>query len=1108
MRPRPFSTAAFTLAALLGLGGALAHGGEYCVPLMAKAPALDGKVEPGEWAGAVRIDGFTWGEALERRTATAYIGATADHLYFALVTQLPREGGLLADVQRDTEKLVFDDAVEVWLDPTPGQENGRRFQMLANSLGFRWFKMHPYGGVPDDPAWRGDWTVANGLHDGAWQCEIAVPVAQIAPGRKVTDGSWGVNLCRDWKQDWAWSCLGGSEYKPTERVTFVAGGVPVVGCQQRGDPFTGHIETALTLRNPAPEPVAARAELRLERDLMPEVKQAEAVQLAPGETKELVIKLTDNSTRKYKLTAQVTAGDGKTTVYSRTVAWAAAAPWTWTTHKRIIPPLDFQFAYYPYLNTMRIMADATNLPREAVLQGLTATVRKVGGEVVKTVTFDRLQDGRQELRFQLPPLRGEYEIALKATGKDVPAAEVVKPFERTVFEWEHNNLGRTTKVYPPFTPIRVADRTVSTVLREHRMSGAGLWDQVTAAGKDLLAAPMRWEVSAGGQVVEASPAGLRFTQTAENTAVAQAGFTAGPLRAAVTSTWDYDGMMRVDLALQPTGGKPVDALTLVIPLSDAQATHYHAMGDGIRNTLYARVPGGEGRVWDAGKVACSDLPRNFCSYLFVGTPVRGLSWFAENDSNWGWDPATPNVELVRTGGRLEMRVHLINKPQVITAPRTLTFGLLAAPVKPRLGADWRHKYRRDNYSLLGTDINWLALGDCGSVYPAGKDLYLWEMIKRGNREHLSDAEVDRVIERGKPYFAPYGQDRVNTFMAHVRYNLRARYGTKMVFYYNRASYQLADEFQTFKDEWCLTDWRTVGKGNGIWEIDAVPSDSYVDYNLYWYGKSFDVAGNQGVYWDNFFFLGSYNTALTGAYHKPDGSVVPSTGLWGLRELAKRTFQYMNERGMPPITMPHMTSTGILPLLSFATVQYDWEWKYSEGDVQYRFPREYILMVTDGELAGTWPVLLNDHGPQAEDPWVSRTFAAVCMVHELDCPYAPWSKVGQAQLKLFKPVDDILARPGVEAFRYWDDRPQPVKADDPDLPTIVYSVKGEEAVFAVVSYADRDVTANVAVDAAALGFPGGCKVVDTETDQEVPVADGKLSFPLKKHDIRVCRVVAR
>ena len=162
-----------------------------------------------------------------------------------------------------------------------------------------------------------------------------------------------------------------------------------------------------------------------------------------------------------------------------------------------------------------------------------------------------------------------------------------------------------------------------------------------------------------------------------------------------------------------------------------------------------------------------------------------------------------------------------------------------------------------------------------------------------------------------------------------------------------------------------------------------PAKSYIDYNLYWYAKSFELAGNGGVYWDNWFVAPSFNTGGTDAYRRADGNVVPTAGIWGLRELSKRTFVMMNELGMRPITFPHMTSFSPLPLLSFATVQYDWEWKYSEGDVQDRYRREYLQLASTGELAGAWPVLLGDQGPLGDDPWTQRTFTAVRIVHELD-----------------------------------------------------------------------------------------------------------------------------
>jgi len=536
------------------------------------------------------------------------------------------------------------------------------------------------------------------------------------------------------------------------------------------------------------------------------------------------------------------------------------------------------------------------------------------------------------------------------------------------------------------------------------------------------------------------------------------------------------------------------------------ATIIHANADRIRAPVAQKLPAGEGVVWDASKVACDDYIKNFCPYIYLGDAVRGLSWFAENDRGWSWDRKTPNLDVVRRGEQVILRVHFINKPTVIDRPRTITFGLLAAPVKPRLSPGgpnwWRYRYMRDKYALLGTDINWFGVG-CGSVYPVGRDLGLWEMLARGNKEKLSDADVQATIDRGLKFFEPYGPGEVKTWEAHVRHNLRSHLGQKMIFYYNRATIQRAEEFETFKDEWALEDLRSTGKGSGIGEIKIVPSPSYIDHALWWYAKSFELAGNQGVYWDNFFIAPTYNTQVSDAYAEPDGRTIPAAGIWALRDLAKRTFIMMNERGMRPITFPHMTSFNPLPMMAFATVQYDWEWKYSEGDVQDRFTRELILLMTTGDLAGVWPVPLSDAGKLAGDPWTQRTFAAVRLVHELDGGggFGGWDSKAPNN-KLAEPILKMLDEPGLVVYRYWDDRPQPVTASSPDVPTIVYSVPGKRAVAAAVSYSSKDENVSLTVDAKALGFTGPWRASDGETGDAVPADGGKITFPLKKHDIRV------
>jgi hypothetical protein len=591
-------------------------------------------------------------------------------------------------------------------------------------------------------------------------------------------------------------------------------------------------------------------------------------------------------------------------------------------------------------------------------------------------------------------------------------------------------------------------------------------------------------------------------------------FGLDPFNAAFTCTWDFDGTLRVDLTLQPTAGKTLDSLDLVIPFRADAATLIHANSDRIRAPVAKRIPDGDGVVWTGSEVASDDMPPNFCPYVFIGTPVRGLCWFAANDLGWSWDPETPNLDVRRVNGHVELRVHLVNQPMEIPEPRTITFGLLAAPVKPRLVAPgegrhwWRYRYFRDNYTLLGTDVNWLSIGTCGSFYPAGKDLYLWEMLRKGNEQKLSPETIKAVADWGAQYYRPFGEKRVETWVRHVRHNLRSRYGRKMVFYYNRASHQACEEFETFKDEWILTDLRSVGKGPGLGEIKVVPSPSYTDFNLYWYARSFEVGGNRGVYWDNWFLRPSFNTEMTAAYRREDGTVMPSTGIWELRELSRRTFLYLNERGMLPIVFPHMTSFNPLPMMAFSTVQYDWEWKYSQGDVQTRHTRELIQLMGTGEHAGVWPVPLTDHGGKSRDPWTQRTFTAVRLVHELD-GYGGfgqgWVESHQENRKLAQPVLDLLDDPELVVYRYWDDRPQPVRAENPDVPTIVYAVPGREALVVATSYAEADLDAVLTADLAALRLPADTTAVNVETGAAVPLAGGKLAVPLKKHDLCVLRL---
>ncbi len=103
---------------------------------------------------------------------------------------------------------------------------------------------------------------------------------------------------------------------------------------------------------------------------MPELKSEETFTLAPGETKEITLKTDDVATKKWKQYACVISPNGDTFYFARQTAWSFLGPFKWIAKTKEIPPLDFQFAYYPYQNKMRILADVSNLPKDAKLQSL------------------------------------------------------------------------------------------------------------------------------------------------------------------------------------------------------------------------------------------------------------------------------------------------------------------------------------------------------------------------------------------------------------------------------------------------------------------------------------------------------------------------------------------------------------------------------------------------------------------------------------------------------------------------------------------------------------------------------------------------------------------
>jgi Domain of unknown function (DUF5916) len=179
-------------ALLLALPCGIARAAEPLrIPLLAKAPVVDGRLAPGEWDGALRVSGFARHDPDEgpaRYPTTAWIGLAKDALFVAFDASKPP-----ADVRRDLNLRdeIKDDELAVIVDPYRTGRYAFFFGSDANGAQDDSLMI----GSSFDLSWDGIWDSAGGLTPGGFVVEMRIPLKTIryrGSGEQV----WRLQLTR------------------------------------------------------------------------------------------------------------------------------------------------------------------------------------------------------------------------------------------------------------------------------------------------------------------------------------------------------------------------------------------------------------------------------------------------------------------------------------------------------------------------------------------------------------------------------------------------------------------------------------------------------------------------------------------------------------------------------------------------------------------------------------------------------------------------------------------------------------------------------------------------------------------------------------------------
>ncbi len=621
-----------------------------------------------------------------------------------------------------------------------------------------------------------------------------------------------------------------------------------------------------------------------------------------------------------------------------------------------------------------------------------------------------------------------------------------------------------SEVPSPWPALRADGARIETWGRMHAIGADGLPTSIRSAGEELLAGPVYFSFGPGSEPAKAE---CRF----EPASPQQAGWTS-------TGTWggldyrcrgliEFDGMMRLDAVFQPQGASRLDRLHLVVPLRRSQATllHFFPPPYDFPQITWFR-PERPNSIARPQRWAC-----RFTPFVWLGNEWRGLQWFCESDE--GWRPADPEaaLEIAEHGEEVRLTVRLLDGPAVLDRPFTLTFGLMAGPVKPKPAT-----FSQGTFGYL----HWASYA-LAETQPEGTACPLDRRRAMGARflgMHEDWTDYQGMSRATQP-------DRLRRLVQEVH-----RRGMGLVLYHYMSIPDNAPEFAELADE-CLCEPRSafyvhtrepaqrayVACHRSRWSqvfTDGIAA-LFADYGI----DGVYLDGAAGPFW-------CANARHGCGYDAPDGSRRPTFPIFAVRDQMRRIRAICDAAGRPTLIVAHMSAMITLPTLSFADLLLTGE-QYWKAPDDFRPPLEFFRVECMGHPHGI-PTDFIGYRPLGGD--YARTMIGL--------HHAPssWCPGGVETWRLYRDFDVDAAA----WWPYWGDE-HPATADRTDVLVSGFGHVGRRALLAVGSLAGTEAEVVLSLNAELAGLGPGSRVRDAESGEPLEIEAGRLRVRLGPESLR-------
>jgi len=951
------------------------------VPLASRPPVVDGRLSPREWDGAAILCGFSTqgakGQLLGNKPGQVLLQRTKEHLYIAVRTATPNDspgGGLVcAATKRDDPAIAGDDTVEFTF------HNSRRpdtiLQIVCNPSGACLDIRRDLASGNSDAKWNFAGVSAGSVVESFWWVtEMKIPLSELTPAGGVLK----FNVARNWCDTGTFSTLNKvrKNFLPADMIRLDFSDSPVTVKQNTlGNPDDGNWDTESTAVNSSGREVVFAVMLHeyAFKKADGKVKRSHTVHalekkiLSPGETGKLVLRRKTASNALIWFATAVLDAKTKKVLHNRLIQGRKSL---FTGRRPLYAAGEikktgrFRVYDYPGFGHAAFFFNFTS-PAPENLQ--------MTGPDGKAVKFPiTARGGEHYCRAEIPSALGVYTFTL-------PGGREVCRITRKNFPWLGNDLGREKVVIPPFTPIRTCGNEVEVLFRKHRLNHFGLWDSVESKGTELLAEPMSFELVSEGKTVpwRGEIKKLELRNGGHDASYRAESANAAGISLTVAGYAEYDGFFWNRFELDNPVRRPVDRLTVRIPLKDAQMPLFHVISNTIRTNPAGALPAGEGELWNGTKLVRQlhfgqpVMHKQFVPYVWLGGVEKGVCWFMDSSFGCRLSQTLPQVRISRKGKTVLLEIDIINIPDR-ESKRVFEFGLQATPVKPvepallpmtRDGRGWVS----GELPNLG-DFNQVRGGFASqwAVFPLANDYSLYKKvisIISGDGRYSGDIKNDirtffdrylpilrQTIDKDYP-----GQSAKILKSACDASSLsdKRRPPSRPIMYTDpRLVYRYDEGAQAFRSEW----WNPARINyTGVWRSTLTPS--LQDYLVY-HHEILLRCGLRGINLDDAYLMPDDNPE-TVAKIDASGTIHSNAGILQLRSYVKRLATMMHTRFhiYPRYVEPHMTNALIVPAFSFADGQLGMEQHYGESPRTACFPADEILATYTGRQIGAKPLAL-------------------------------------------------------------------------------------------------------------------------------------------------------